>query len=180
MFSKFEIVGAGVCVAFMAAAIFLVQTRVDMNNITAQQPAALVQSDVVVVQSSEDSVAAQRNALIEATDSAGKLKNMVIDDIKVGTGVEVKEGDVVSVHYVGRLQDGTEFDNSRTRGSAFDFKVGGGQVIRGWEEGLLGMKVGGERILVIPPEKGYGAAGIGPIPGNATLIFSIELLEITE
>jgi peptidylprolyl isomerase len=90
----------------------------------------------------------------------------------------VKEGDVVSVHYVGTLQNGTEFDNSKKRGAPFEFKVGGGQVIAGWEEGLVGMQVGGQRVLVIPPEKGYGANGIGPIPGNATLVFSIELLEI--
>jgi len=179
MFSKFEIVGAGICVGLMAAAIFLIQTRIDMNNLTEPQTASLVQSDVVVVQDSVNNEVAQREALLEATNNRGNLERMVIDDIKIGTGAEVVAGDVVSVHYAGRLQDGTEFDNSRTRGAAFDFQVGGGQVIRGWEEGLLGMKVGGERILVIPPEMGYGAAGIGPIPGGATLIFSIELLEIT-
>jgi peptidylprolyl isomerase len=150
-----------------------------MNSIATPQSAALIQSDVVVVQDSVDSESAQRRALLEATNGVGKLKRMVIDDIKIGTGPEVQEGDVVTVHYAGRLQDGTEFDNSRTRGSAFDFQVGGGQVIKGWEEGLIGMKVGGERILVIPPEMGYGSAGIGPIPGGATLIFSIELLAIS-
>ena len=178
MFSKFEMIGAGVCVGLMALAVFLIQAKIDMNKIATPQTAALSTAGVVVVQDSENEVAAQREALLEATNSVGKLKSMVIDDIKIGTGEEVKEGDVVSVHYAGRLQDGTEFDNSKTRGAAFDFKVGGGQVIKGWEEGLLGMKVGGERILVIPPEKAYGDAGIGPIPGGATLIFSIELLEI--
>jgi FKBP-type peptidyl-prolyl cis-trans isomerase len=178
MFSKFEIVGAGICVGFMAAAIFLVQARIDMDNVLSPQTAALLQADVVVVQDGRDDVSAQRNALLEATNNVGKLERMVIDDIKVGTGPGVVDGDMVTVHYAGRLQDGTEFDNSRTRGAAFDFQVGAGQVIAGWEEGLLGMKVGGERILVIPPEKGYGDAGIGPIPGGATLVFSIELLEI--
>ena len=178
MFSKFEIIAGGVCVGLMALAVFLVQARVDLNNITDSQPAAVASNDVVVVNGTESSRSAQRDALLAATNSAGKLTRMVIDDIKVGTGAEVQEGDTVSVHYAGRLQDGTEFDNSRSRGSAFEFVVGGGQVIKGWEEGLLGMKVGGERILVIPPEKGYGAAGIGPIPGGATLVFSIELLAI--
>jgi FKBP-type peptidyl-prolyl cis-trans isomerase len=178
MFSKFEIVAGGVCVGLMALAVFLVQTRSDLNNITASQSAAVAGSDVVVVEGSESNRNAQREALLAATNSAGKLTRMVIDDIKIGTGAKVQAGDTVSVHYAGRLQDGTEFDNSRSRGAAFEFVVGGGQVIAGWEEGLVGMQVGGERILVIPPEKGYGAAGIGPIPGGATLVFSIELLEI--
>ncbi|MCA9358758.1 FKBP-type peptidyl-prolyl cis-trans isomerase [Candidatus Kaiserbacteria bacterium] len=103
---------------------------------------------------------------------------MVIDDVKVGSGDEVKAGDTVSVHYAGTLKGGKEFDNSKKRGAPFEFTVGEGRVIKGWEEGLIGMKVGGERILVIPPEKAYGEQGIGPIPGNATLVFSIELLEI--
>jgi FKBP-type peptidyl-prolyl cis-trans isomerase len=178
MFSKFEIVAGGVCVGLMALAVFLVQTRTDLDNITTPQSAAVANSDVVVVNGSDSSRSAQRDALLAATNSAGKLTRMVIDDIKIGSGAEVQTGDTVAVHYAGRLQDGTEFDNSRSRGAAFEFVVGGGQVITGWEEGLVGMQVGGERILVIPPEKGYGAAGIGPIPGGATLVFSIELLEI--
>ena len=178
MFSKFEIVAAGVCIGLMAVAVFLIQTRTDFNNLDAPQTASVADAGVVVVGDTDNDRAAQRDAIVEATNDSGKLERMVIDDIKIGTGDEVQMGDVVSVHYAGRLQDGTEFDNSRTRGSAFEFEVGGGQVIEGWEEGLVGMKVGGERILVIPPEKGYGADGIGPIPGGATLIFSIELLEI--
>jgi len=178
MFSKFEIVAAGVCVGLMSMAVFLIQTRIDFNNLDAPQTASVADAGVVVVGDTDNDRAAQRDAIVEATNDSGKLERMVIDDIKIGTGDEVQMGDVVSVHYAGRLQDGTEFDNSRTRGSAFEFEVGGGQVIEGWEEGLVGMQVGGERILVIPPEKGYGATGIGPIPGGATLIFSIELLEI--
>ena len=178
MFSKFEIVAAGVCVGLMSMAVFLIQTRIDFNNLDAPQTASVADAGVVVVGDTDNDRAAQRDAIVEATNDSGKLERMVIDDIKIGTGDEVQMGDVVSVHYAGRLQDGTEFDNSRTRGSAFEFEVGGGQVIEGWEEGLVGMKVGGERILVIPLEKGYGADGIGPIPGGATLIFSIELLEI--
>lgn len=178
MFSKFEIVAAGICVGLMAMAVFLVQTRTDIINLGAPQIASVADTGIVVVRDTDNNQTAQRDALLEATNNAGELERMVIDDIKIGTGDGVQEGDVVSVHYAGRLQDGTEFDNSRSRGSAFEFQVGGGQVITGWEEGLLGMKVGGERILVIPPEKGYGADGIGPIPGDATLVFSIELLEI--
>jgi len=180
MFNKFEIVGAGVCVGLMAVAIFLVQTRTDLSNLGAAQPASVVGADIVVVGESDNDRAAQRAALLEASNSAGQLTRMVIDDIKIGSGAEVKSGDTVSVHYAGRLQDGTEFDNSRTRGAAFEFTVGAGRVIAGWEEGLIGMQVGGERILVIPPDKAYGQQGVGPIPGNATLVFSIELLAINE
>lgn len=172
MFSKFEIIGAGFLVALMAGAIYLVQLETAMDDITPQS-AAVANAGLEVVD--EAGVSA---ALESVMDNRGNFNRMVIDDIKIGEGAEVQTGDTVSVHYAGRLQDGTEFDNSKRSGAPFEFVVGGGQVIAGWEEGLLGMKVGGERILVVPPEKGYGERGIGPIPPNATLVFSIELLEI--
>ncbi|MCA9368626.1 FKBP-type peptidyl-prolyl cis-trans isomerase, partial [Candidatus Kaiserbacteria bacterium] len=87
-------------------------------------------------------------------------------------------GDTVAVHYVGNLQGGAEFDNSRKRGTPFEFTVGKGMVIEGWDKGLVGMQVGGQRALVIPPEMAYGEQGIGPIPPNSTLVFMIELVEI--
>lgn len=108
------------------------------------------------------------------------MAQLEIKDTHVGSGDAVKKGDKVRVHYTGRLTDGTVFDSSVTRNQPFEFTVGAGQVIRGWDEGLLGMQVGGKRTLTVPPEMGYGEAGIGPIPGNATLIFDIELLEILE
>ena len=176
MFNKFELIGAGVCVALMAMAIYLVQLQTAFD--AEAQPAAVVTAGAVVVPDSDNDRQSQASALLEATDNRGNLNRMVIDDIKVGEGAEVVNGDTVAVHYVGRLQDGTEFDNSKKRGQPIEFEVGAGQVIQGWEEGLLGMKVGGERILVIPPEKAYGDQGIGPIPGEATLIFSLELVSI--
>lgn len=103
-----------------------------------------------------------------------------IEDIKLGGGDEVKAGDKVSVHYTGWLTDGTKFDSSLDRGQPFSFTVGAGQVIAGWEQGLLGMKAGGKRKLVIPAALGYGASGVpGAIPPNAILIFEIELLKIS-
>jgi FKBP-type peptidyl-prolyl cis-trans isomerase len=100
-------------------------------------------------------------------------------DVVVGKGPEAKAGDVVSVHYVGTLLDGKEFDASRKHGKPFDFPLGQGQVIKGWDEGVAGMKPGGKRRLVIPPSKAYGARGAPPvIPPNSTLLFEVELLEI--
>jgi FKBP-type peptidyl-prolyl cis-trans isomerase len=100
-------------------------------------------------------------------------------DEKVGDGHEAKSGDVVQVHYTGWLENGTKFDSSLDRGQPLKFKVGVGQVIRGWDEGVTGMKVGGKRKLTIPPDLGYGKQGAGGvIPPNATLIFEVELLGI--
>ncbi|MCE7981184.1 MAG: FKBP-type peptidyl-prolyl cis-trans isomerase [Caldilinea sp. CFX5] len=100
-------------------------------------------------------------------------------DFEVGTGAAPKQGQQVTVHYTGWLVDGKKFDSSLDRGQPFGFAIGVGQVIRGWDEGVMGMKVGGKRQLVIPPELGYGARGAGGvIPANATLIFEVELLGV--
>ena len=102
-----------------------------------------------------------------------------IEDLVIGTGATAKAGDTVSVHYTGWLTDGTKFDSSVDRGQLFDFSLGAGQVIKGWDEGVAGMKVGGKRRLTIPAELGYGARGAGTvIPPNATLIFEVELLAV--
>jgi len=100
-------------------------------------------------------------------------------EIRVGEGTEAKAGMTVDVHYTGWLQDGTKFDSSVDRGKPFSFHLGAGEVIRGWDEGVAGMKVGGKRKLRIPSEMGYGARGAGgAIPGNATLVFDVELLGV--
>ncbi len=113
-------------------------------------------------------------------------KGMTMIDHKIGTGATATAGKTVAVHYTGWLFDaaapenkGKKFDSSRDRGDTFKFPLGGGRVIAGWDQGVAGMKVGGQRTLVIPPELGYGARGAGGvIPPNATLVFDVELLGV--
>ena len=113
-------------------------------------------------------------------------QSLIKNDIKVGTGAVAVSGHGVSVHYTGWLYDesaanhhGKKFDSSVDRGTPFSFPLGGGRVIQGWDQGVEGMKVGGRRTLIIPPEMGYGARGAGStIPPNATLVFDVELLNV--
>ena len=100
-----------------------------------------------------------------------------IEDLTVGSGSEAKDGKKVAVHYTGWLTDGTKFDSSLDRGEPFEITLPG-QVIKGWNEGIPGMKVGGKRKLLIPPSLGYGDSEMGPIPANSTLVFEIELLQV--
>jgi FKBP-type peptidyl-prolyl cis-trans isomerase FkpA len=111
----------------------------------------------------------------ESTTASG----LGITDLQTGEGDEAKAGKTVDVHYTGWLENGTKFDSSLDRRQPFSFRLGAGQVIPGWDEGVAGMKVGGRRRLLIPPALGYGARGAGGvIPPNATLIFEVELLRV--
>ncbi|NOQ89600.1 MAG: FKBP-type peptidyl-prolyl cis-trans isomerase [Gammaproteobacteria bacterium] len=108
------------------------------------------------------------------------MSGLEIEDQIVGEGEEAVAGQTVEVHYTGWLTDGTKFDSSHDRDETFSFKLGGGQVIAGWDQGVAGMKIGGARKLTIPPDLGYGERGAGGvIPANATLVFKVELIGLS-
>ncbi|MEM8505097.1 MAG: FKBP-type peptidyl-prolyl cis-trans isomerase [Cyanobacteria bacterium P01_D01_bin.1] len=148
-------------------------------------PAAIERAETLVAQSASDLTgdtqedAMAENAAVpeeEVITTESGLQYVVIAE---GDGAEPQPGNRVYVHYVGTLEDGTKFDSSRDRGKPFNFTIGQGQVIKGWDEGVGMMRVGDRRKLIIPPELGYGARGAGGvIPPNATLIFDVELLRI--
>lgn len=141
-----------VAVVFLGAALYYSKnTNMEIDNATTPQKVSDVDSDVTELKS---------------------------EDIVVGTGVEAVSGKKVSVHYVGTLTNGTKFDSSRDRGTPFEFDLGAGQVIKGWDQGVAGMKVGGKRKLTIPASLAYGAGSVGAIPPNSTLVFEVELLGV--
>lgn len=144
------------------------QVQSDLNlNITPNPTNAIINR-----QSTKPAPTLNMNDFI-ATTSGLKIKDEVI-----GSGAEAKAGDTVTVNYLGTLENGTKFDSSYDRNTPFSTQIGVGKVIKGWDEGIVGMKVGGKRILVIPSDLAYGDQGQGPIPPKATLIFQVELLGI--
>ena len=135
---------------------------------------------VLAQSGTKKSAAADTSAPTKVTgDGVKSATGLVYWDIRVGNGQVAKEGSHVRVHYTGWLTTGKKFDSSVDAGKPFDFTIGNGEVIKGWEEGVAGMKVGGKRQLRIPPALGYGAKGYpGAIPANATLIFDVQLLGV--
>lgn len=123
-------------------------------------------------------------AMAGCSDSGNAVEEIVaspgfeMTTVKEGSGVGAKPGDIVSVHYTGTLTDGTRFDSSRDRGEPFNFTLGAGNVIKGWDYGVKGMKRGEQRKLIIPPEMGYGSRSMGSIPASSTLLFDVELIDI--
>ncbi len=110
------------------------------------------------------------------TASPTGAEQLVVQDEVLGTGAVAMPGDIITVNYTGKLQNGTVFDTSLGRGP-FQFILGAGQVIQGWEQGIAGMRVGGKRLLIVPPQLAYGADAYGPIPSNSTLVFEVELVD---
>lgn len=120
----------------------------------------------------------QNNNMENNNQTTGEVESLGIEVLQQGEGDEAKNGDNVSVHYTGKLENGSVFDSSLGRGTPFEFTLGAGQVIQGWDLGVKGMKIGEKRKLTIAPELGYGEQDMGVIPPNSTLIFEVELLEI--
>jgi FKBP-type peptidyl-prolyl cis-trans isomerase len=180
-FNKFEATGIFMSIGIMVLALVLIRAKVDNQTQIGLIPDAQEGAVVVATQGEDGKVSNEelRNALTNAASVDGELQKLVIDDVRIGSGeTTVKVGDTVVVDYIGSTQEGVQFDSSYARGTPFIFTVGGGKVIQGWEKGLIGMKVGGQRILIIPSALGYGNMQVGTIPPNSTLVFAIELREI--
>ena len=171
----------------MVIGIFFLFVALILINIFSNKSPATVEThteneiDVVQAQLNEALTEVQsqvENINVDIQSEEHMTEELIIEDKVVGEGVEAVNGKNVTVHYTGTFIDGSIFDSSVQRGTPFTFFLGGGQVIKGWDQGVLGMKVGGKRMLTIPPALGYGDADRGPIPGGSTLIFEVELLGV--
>jgi len=162
-------VGVAVALAVVVALAFLFFGP-NILNLFALQPVGGSAADTSTVMTST------------STPSGGAAittaSGLQMQDLEVGTGTEAMAGDTVTVEYVGELTDGTVFDSTQSHGQPFSFTLGAGRVIAGWDEGVAGMKVGGTRVLSIPPSLGYGAQQVGSIPPNSTLMFEIKLDDV--
>lgn len=167
--------GIAVALAVVVALGFLALGTPVLTSLTGAPP-----SEELSVGTSTTSLNTSSSPMDLALNPAEPLPTeLTIVDLVVGTGAEATPGSTVSVNYVGALPDGTVFDASANHGGAFTFPLGAGQVIRGWDEGVAGMKVGGKRRLVIPPALAYGNQAVGDvIPANATLVFEVELVSV--
>lgn len=157
-------------IVFFALLVILCLLVVKFNSAKTAE-----KQEVITVENTKPSEASKEEKSVKTQSGL-----QYVDEV-VGKGVNPKAGQTVTVHYTGRLTNGTKFDSSVDRDEAFNFVIGVGQVIKGWDEGVLTMKVGGKRKLIIPPELGYGQRGAGnAIPPNSTLIFDVELLGVKD
>ncbi len=166
---------AGIVIAIIAAVGLLVISQTSSSG----TPSAVNASPTAASNAADNSVlcASQPPALSGVKDA--DVKTLKLEDKIIGSGAEALTGKAVVMNYIGRLTDGTQFDTSCGKPSPFEFNLGQGQVIQGWDQGIVGMKVGGIRRLIIPASLGYGAAGAGGvIPPNAALVFDVELIEV--
>ena len=157
---------AGIAVALALAVVIIVFIFPGLSPFPSTSAPAAVDADLTTADN-------------QSTPTAMSPDSLQLTDQIVGTGMVAENGDTVTVNYIGAFTNGTVFDASANHGSSgFDFVLGAGRVIAGWDQGVAGMKVGGKRMLVVPPALGYGSQDYGPIPANSTLVFEIELLEV--
>lgn len=180
MLSKKEWIAVAVAlvvVILFLGARFLSQPTsqtMDQNSLTDQNANSNIATGITIATTTNPN-----NTMNQNTNSSSNAGGLIVKDTLIGTGAEAKAGNLVSVQYTGSFADGKVFDSSIPRGQPLQFVLGAGQVIPGWDQGILGMKVGGKRTLIIPPALGYGAAGFPPvIPANATLYFDVELTAV--
>lgn len=171
------LISLGVMVACCALLLVMQITGNRGDAIAAEMPVTET-APLVAQAEAPQPTAAPTTETSEKKEMTTTESGLQYTDLVEGKGETPQTGQIVTVHYTGTLQDGTKFDSSRDRGQPFKFKIGLGQVIKGWDEGVGSMKVGGRRQLVIPPQLGYGSRGIGPIPPNSTLLFDVELLGV--
>ncbi len=168
----------GIFISIVVATVFFAALRFDLlSSFTSTFGEGKAEDPVVLLPGASDTGGTMR-ALMGAMTARGQITKLIAEDTEVGEGKEVKAGSRVTVHYIGMLQNGVEFDNSIKRGEPYTFTVGVGSVIKGWDTGLIGMKEGGERVLVVPAELAYGNRTVATIPPNSTLLFSIQLLKV--
>lgn len=173
----------GVALLLLAGGVIFVMKN-NSQIVASPTPTGATQNNTLTNPGQEENVNAQlqndqMTATVSGTPKMQDATKLQITDETVGTGAEAVAGKTVTVHYTGTLTDGTKFDSSVDRGQPFTFHLGAGEVIKGWDQGVAGMMVGGKRKLVIPPDLGYGANGAGAsIPPNATLVFEVELLKV--
>lgn len=174
--NRVEAIGIFASIAIMALALVAIRFSTDTTSVLSTTEGE--SQGAVVVASDNGDGTGLATALEDASSIGGELLDLVVTDVVVGDGRVAKEGDTLTVHYVGRTRNGLEFDNSYNRGAPFSLTLGEGRVIQGWEKGLIGMQAGGKRVLVIPPEMAYGNRQVGPIAPNSILVFVVELLAI--
>ena len=168
--------GIAVALALAAVGVFFIFPGLSPFGMPAQEPQGAVLSATTGTEESTTTSNSQPGTTTMPIEDNGQLQ---IQDEVVGTGAVAAPGDRVTVNYVGSFTNGTVFDASANHGTTgFPFVLGTGAVIKGWDEGVAGMKVGGKRRLVVPPALGYGPNDYGPIPGNSTLVFEVELLNV--
>ncbi len=175
-FEKDELLG--IVISIVVATGFFAALRFDFipdfSSFAKTEDAAPAEEEIIYLKDGESIM----SLVASAMSSKGRVEKLIVEDTLVGQGDEAMVGSRVTVHYIGMLQNGTEFDNSFKKGTPYTFMVGNEEVIKGWDLGVVGMREGGERILVIPPHLAYGDRSSGPIAANSTLLFAVELISV--